>query len=127
MFGLACKGLHCAGCGRGIPAFIVALIIVFIAASDKAISGAIEIAAYAIAGAIAFAAIGTMAFLHLFMRKGPAVVYVKTDRLTYGEMKYLESGDTDYLALTGGQVPQIAPRNMRPVIRGDLVRYMGDR
>jgi len=44
MFGLACKGLHCAGCGKGIPlgAVVLGIILAMVAHSAGAITAAFE-------------------------------------------------------------------------------------
>ncbi len=71
MFGLACKGLHCAGCGKGIPAGVVILgiILAFVARSAGAITAAFEelIIAAAIVTFLAVV-IATAAVVSLFGR-----------------------------------------------------------
>lgn len=117
MFGLACKGLHCAGCGKGIPASLFVLVVGILLASshsfNNALGHAIELAVIVLGIAATVVSIATAAIIALFMRKGPKVVFVRTNRLLFSEIKYLEDGDSEWLALTNGKRPEIVP-----IIRG---------
>lgn len=53
MGALACKGLHCAGCGKGIPALcIFAVLLVLAAMGLPSVLAALAIALYWLAGAV---------------------------------------------------------------------------
>jgi hypothetical protein len=105
MFGLFCKGLHCAGCGKGLPLSIILLIVGMVAVRDpsfdSALGGAIAEATIVLASVLGGCWIVTLGIIALFVRKGPVCVYTRTDRITYSQMKYIETGDSKWLALSG--------------------------
>lgn len=118
MFGLFCKGLHCAGCGKGLPLSLVLVIIGTVAVSNRnfddalgsVITTAIEVACYS----AAFAAVATSAIIALFCRKGPTTVYVRWKGFTYSQIKFMETGNPRWLDMVNGQMPEIAPRHTIP-------------
>lgn len=71
--GLFCKGLHCAGCGKGIPLSIVVVLILIASRAGTAISGTIEECIIAIMASIAFGVIATPLVLWAIMRKHPII------------------------------------------------------
>lgn len=117
MFGVFCKGLHCAGCGRGIPASVLLLLggiaIASLQASVIIMGLIILIAILAGAGIISLIA------YRLFMTKGPAVVHVRQGMsISYSQQKFLETGDPEWLELMG---PFQMPETKR-VIKAEVVR-----
>lgn len=100
MFGAICEGLHCDGCGKaGSAGLFGAAIAIYIASQIS-----IEAVIYTIlilVGAAVFAAVGTLLILRVIITRGPPVVYTQTDRLTYSQMKFLQTGDREWLALHG--------------------------
>lgn len=77
MFGLACKGLHCAGCGKGIPAAVVVIMLAIVASMNDAM-GAIAVALYWVAGGVVLAAIVAPLLIRAIVQRMP-VVYIKWD------------------------------------------------
>jgi hypothetical protein len=101
--GLFCKGLHCAGCGRGIPLGLVLVLILAYGISNKNVDSALLDVALALAssfvvGSIVIALLVRWLARHRYL----TVVYVRTPVLTYSEMKFLETGDRKWLRLVGG-------------------------
>jgi hypothetical protein len=100
MFGAFCKGIHCAGCGKGIPAFVVLLLAgIYTATLTTALL--IEVVAICTAVIIGVIII-TASLLGWLVNKGPRCIFMRTDRITYSEMKFLETGNRDWLAISGG-------------------------
>ena len=134
MFGLFCKGLHCAGCGKGLPFSLVLIVIGIVAvrtpAFDAAMGGAIEAAAIAIASSFLIGVIGTGIALSLMMRKGPPIVIVRTEvnRVSYSQMKFLETGDPEWLALMGPIPPVLKAKVVGDEhdYRAEVVHYGDD-
>jgi hypothetical protein len=113
MFGLFCRGLHCAGCGKGLPLSLIILIVGIVAVRqpgfDAMVGGSIIEGSCIIGGSCVFAAVAGGVILTLLNRVGPKVVWVKWERgLTYSQIKYLESGDRRWLGLTGGILPELS-------------------
>jgi hypothetical protein len=90
MFGAACKGLHCLGCGRGIPAGVIAAVAVIVTVLDpgpffRALAEFLRatwpelLGLSVIAGA---ALVGTMAVIAR-MRKAAVLDYSRWDEPTY--------------------------------------------
>lgn len=124
MFGIFCKGLHCAGCGKGIPASIVLIVIAIAALNSSAFDTALGRALVEIAALCAIAWIATIVAYVLFMRKGPRIVSVRTDRIMYSEMKYMETGDDEWLSMAPPATREIAPKVTMPVIIGSEVAHV---
>jgi hypothetical protein len=122
MFGLACKGLHCAGCGKGIPASLIVIIAAIVAFNSRAFDNALGRALVEIAAFIALAWVVTMVLYVVFMRKGPTIVNTKTDGIWYSEIKYMETGDDEWLAFSPRR--EIAPKMAAPIIIGSEVEHV---
>lgn len=58
---VGCKGLHCAGCGKGKPAGIVALIVLLLIAAHKQMAGLIGELLHFLEMAVIFVGIGLVA------------------------------------------------------------------
>lgn len=103
MGALFCKGLHCAGCGKGIPALIVAALLFVVLTMADVIATMLEIVLSigAICGMV------TAIIYAAFLRKAPVVNCQTAGKLTYSQMKFLQTGDTEWLGLTGGTIPVI--------------------
>lgn len=115
MFGGICKGLHCAGCGKGIPALSVIAIIVI---------GIIFVDVLAIIGAIiAICGMITAMIYGVFLRKAPIVHHQQAGNLTYCQLKFLQTGDTEWLGLTGGKAPIIGRVEDAPARNKAVERY----
>jgi hypothetical protein len=56
------------------------------------------------------------------MRKGPVIVNTKTDRIWYSEIKYMETGEPEWLAFS--QPKKIAPHESAPVIIGSEIEHV---
>jgi hypothetical protein len=91
MFSIACKGLHCAGCGKGIPASLIVIIAAIVAFNSRAFDNALGRTLVEIAALVALAWVVTMVLYVVFMRKGPRIVNTKTDGIWYSEIKYMET------------------------------------
>lgn len=119
LFGAACKGLHCAGCGKGIPASVLLLLVgIFIANLQTALLVELVIISVSI---LSGAGIIIAAMLGLFMRKGPAVAFVRREprTISFSQHKFLETGDPEWLALMGPiEIPE-----PRPTIQAEVIRY----
>lgn len=102
MFGLFCKGLHCAGCGKGIPAAIVGVIIVLVFSGALKLAGAmgeivgmIETASLYIGIGLALCGLATVLGIRAITRvkpvmamrwQGPTMCETKADADEYGEL-----------------------------------------
>lgn len=110
--GLFCKGLHCAGCGKGFPAGIVLAIIALAAIgsrhADRWIGRFFGEAAVILAILVPVILIVSALVLKLIIRVFSPVVCVRipANKVTYSQMKFLETGDTEWLELTGG-MPEV--------------------
>ena len=122
MFGLACKGLHCAGCGKGIPASLIIIVAAIVAFNSHSFDSALGRALVEIAALTALAWIVTMVLYVVFMRKGPRIVNTKTDGIWCSEIKYMETGDPEWLAFSKPR--EIAPKMAAPVIIGKEVEHV---
>ena len=125
MFGLACKGLHCAGCGKGLPLSLVLIIVGTLALTNRHLDAGIRDLAVGLCFCTAFAVTGTVILAWIFNRK-TTTVFTRTDRLTYCQMKFLETGDREWLALTGGKMPEMGASGERVYQRAEIVRYLAD-
>lgn len=119
MVGLFCKGLHCAGCGKGLPVSIIVLILGWIAITTPAFDNALG-EAIIISTAIGAGAWIVSILIYVTLCRNLKVVSVRsvTNRLSYSQMKFLETGDTEWLALHG-DIPAI--ENNHSVLRGEIV------
>lgn len=122
MFGIFCKGLHCAGCGKGIPASIIVIIVAIAAFNSHAFDNALGRALVEISALVALAWIVTIVLYIVFMRKGPVIVNTRSDRVWYSEIKYMETGDPEWLVFS--QPQEIAPKMSAPVIIGSEVEHV---
>jgi hypothetical protein len=122
MFSIACKGLHCAGCGKGIPASLIVIIAAIVAFNSRAFDNALGRTLVEIAALVALAWVVTMVLYVVFMRKGPRIVNTKTDGIWYSEIKYMETGDREWLAFSERR--EIAPKMAAPVIIGSEVEHV---
>ena len=95
MFGIMCKGMHCAGCGKGIPASIIIIIAAMTAFNSRSFDNEVGRTLVEIAALIALAWIVTMVLYIVFMRKGPVIVNTRTDRAWISEIKYMETDDPE--------------------------------
>jgi hypothetical protein len=91
MFGLACKGLHCAGCGKGIPLGIVIILVGLATRVNNsalhALTNAVMWAAFIVGGCI----VATGAIVALIQRRDFQMSYSKWDGPTMVEEKARES------------------------------------
>jgi hypothetical protein len=118
---MLCKGLHCAGCGKGIPLSIILIVVSIAALNSRAFDDAVMRALAEIAALAAISWIATLAVYAIFCRRGPTVVNTKTDRIWYSEIKYMETGDPSWLVFS--QPREIAVKETAPVIiRGEVER-----
>lgn len=120
MFGIMCKGLHCAGCGKGIPASLLVIVLAIVAFNSHAFTSELGRALIECAAMAALCWVVTMVLYIVFMRKGPRIVSVRTDRIMYSEMKFMETGDSEWLAMAPPAQREIAPRVSAPVIIGEV-------
>lgn len=122
--GIFCKGLHCAGCGKGIPASILVIIAAIVAFNSRAFDNALGRILVEIAALTALAWTVTMILYVVFMRKGPNIVNTRTDRVWYSEVKYMETGDPEWLAFSQPK-RALAPKETMPVtIVGSEVEHV---
>src|SRR5215831_17386329 len=98
--GIFCKGLHCAGCGKGIPLSIIIIVLAIAAMNSHSFMSALGRALVEIVALIAIAWIATIAIYAIFCRKGPTIVSCRTDRIWYSEQKYMETGNPEWLAFS---------------------------
>jgi hypothetical protein len=126
MFGLFCKGLHCAGCGKGIPGAIILFVVGILIAGNRAFDHAIVEAAVVLGCSLLFAVISGAYILRAFYRHGPAVVHMRQGMdLTFCQRKFLETGDRSWLALTNGEMPELPEVNTGPKIyQAEVIRYV---
>lgn len=110
MFSLFCKGLHCAGCGRGLPLSLVLVLVLSYASTNKNVDQimgqTILEASLALASAFAVGSI-VISLLVKWIIKNQHLTVISTqlpaDQLTYSEMKFLQTGEVKWLRLTGRQ------------------------
>jgi hypothetical protein len=91
MFGIACKGLHCAGCGKGIPLGIVIILIgLATRINDAALAGladALMWSALIIGGCVMV----TGTIVALVQRRDFQMIYGKWDGPTMAQAKAEET------------------------------------
>lgn len=106
LFGLACKGLHCAGCGKGIPLGIVIILLGVVSQVSGAmidvLASAIMWAAFIIGGTI----VATGAVITAIQRRdfqmiytnweGPTIVQAKAQE-TWADRAQVESPNPFYM------------------------------
>jgi hypothetical protein len=117
-----CKGLHCAGCGKGIPASIIVIVVAIAAFNSRTFDNALGRTLVEIAALSALTWIVTIVLYIVFMRKGPTIVNTKTDGVWYSEIKYMETGNPEWLVFS--QPREIAPKASAPVIIGSEVVHV---
>lgn len=119
MFGLACKGLHCAGCGKGIPAgaLILGVILVMVGRSAGAITAAFEELLIGAAVVVFLAAvISVTAIMRVMARQeNRAVLAGRWNGAGYTELTgHYQSGEPIRQWPDVEYRPQIAPRHTIP-------------
>jgi hypothetical protein len=124
--GLFCRGLHCAGCGKGIPLALVLFVIGLFITTTGHVLRTLEDAAITVAAITASAWVVGIVILSLaFGRhgKGPRVVCIRTPEPLYSVAKYRETGDAKWLALSGRTPAEIEAPHYVPNYHGQVVIY----
>jgi len=91
MFGLACKGLHCAGCGKGIPLGIVIILLGVVSQVNgvmvEALASVVMWGAFVVGACI----VATGTAISLLQRNDFQMVYSKWDGPTMVQTKTEET------------------------------------
>jgi hypothetical protein len=124
--GLFCRGLHCAGCCKGIPLAVVLFVVGLFITTTGHVLESLEKAAITLGAFTAIAWVITVVIFSLvFGRrgKGPRVVCLRGIEPLFSEAKYLETGKTEWLALSSRTPAEIEAAAYVPNHHGQVVIY----